>query len=86
MRTAVAIDDDAPSAAQRIEHRQNKSVDKSTWKEDIAAFTETCALVGVPAAIERSGSGNGAHAWFFFASPVAQFGQTNGVATSSRRR
>ena len=44
--------------------------DKKSWLEDVAAFVETCALHGVPAAIERSRSGNGAHAWFFFASPV----------------
>ena len=44
--------------------------DKKTWQEDVAAFIETCDLHGVPVAIERSRSGNGAHAWFFFASPV----------------
>ena len=44
--------------------------DKKTWQEDVAAFAETCKLHGVPVAIERSRSGNGAHAWFFFASPV----------------
>jgi superfamily II DNA or RNA helicase len=45
--------------------------DKKRWQEDIAAFTETCRQHGVPVAIERSRSGNGAHAWFFFASPVS---------------
>jgi superfamily II DNA or RNA helicase len=44
--------------------------DKSSWKEDVAAFAETCGSVGVPVAIERSRSGNGAHAWFFFAATV----------------
>ncbi len=44
--------------------------DKSSWKEDVAAFTETCRVVGVPVAIERSRSGNGAHAWFFFSAPI----------------
>ena len=44
--------------------------DKKTWQEDIAAFAESCNLHRVPVAIERSRSGNGAHAWFFFASPV----------------
>ena len=44
--------------------------DKGTWSEDVAAFAETCRRVGVPAAIERSRSGNGAHAWFFFSAPV----------------
>jgi superfamily II DNA or RNA helicase len=44
--------------------------DKSSWKEDIGAFAETCRSVGMPVAIERSRSGNGAHAWFFFTAPV----------------
>ena len=45
--------------------------DKGSWQEDISAFSETCRSAGVPVAIERSRSGNGAHAWFFFAAPVA---------------
>jgi len=45
--------------------------DKAAWQEDVTAFVETCQTVGVPVAVERSRSGNGAHAWFFFASPVA---------------
>jgi superfamily II DNA or RNA helicase len=45
--------------------------DKSTWIEDVGAFVETCRRVGVPAAVERSRSGNGAHVWFFFSSPVS---------------
>jgi hypothetical protein len=44
--------------------------DKISWKEDVAAFAETCRSVGVSVAIERSRSGNGAHAWFFFTAPV----------------
>ncbi|MBM4131672.1 restriction endonuclease subunit R, partial [bacterium] len=45
--------------------------DKNNWREDITAFAETCRQYRVPLAIERSRSGNGAHAWFFFASPVS---------------
>lgn len=44
--------------------------DKKSWQEDVAAFVDTCRQHGAPVAIERSRSGNGAHAWFFFASPV----------------
>jgi len=44
--------------------------DKRSWQQDIAAFAETCRAARVPVAIERSRSGNGAHAWFFFAAPV----------------
>ena len=43
--------------------------DKRSWTEDVAAFAETCRGAGVPAAVERSRSGNGAHAWFFLLSP-----------------
>jgi len=45
--------------------------DKSTWTEDVGAFAETCRRVGLPATVERSRSGNGAHVWFFFSAPVA---------------
>lgn len=44
--------------------------DKSSWQEDVAAFRETCSALDLPVAIERSRSGNGAHAWFFFTEPV----------------
>ncbi|NOZ10055.1 MAG: DEAD/DEAH box helicase family protein [Gammaproteobacteria bacterium] len=44
--------------------------DKEAWREDVMAFTETCRRIGVPYAIERSRSGDGAHVWFFFSSPV----------------
>ena len=45
--------------------------DKECWREDVLAFTETCRRIGVPYAIERSRSGNGAHVWFFFSNPIA---------------
>lgn len=45
--------------------------DKNAWMDDVKAFASTCRRLHVPHAIERSRSGNGAHVWFFFASPVA---------------
>lgn len=45
--------------------------DKTSWKQDIAAFRDTARAKSVPVAIERSRSGNGAHAWIFFREPVA---------------
>jgi hypothetical protein len=40
--------------------------DKEGWREDARAFWETCRRLKVPAALERSRSGNGAHIWIFF--------------------
>jgi hypothetical protein len=45
--------------------------DKKSWKRDVAAFRDTAREKGVAVAIERSRSGNGAHAWIFFSEPVA---------------
>ncbi|PYI87734.1 MAG: restriction endonuclease subunit R [Verrucomicrobia bacterium] len=40
--------------------------DGESWQQDAQAFVETCRGIEVPTALERSRSGNGAHAWFFF--------------------
>lgn len=40
--------------------------DKKTWQKDALAFLEVCRQLQVPAALERSRSGNGAHVWIFF--------------------
>ncbi len=45
--------------------------DGGTWRLDAAAYAEAAAWAGVPAAIEISRSGEGAHVWTFFAEPVA---------------
>jgi len=45
--------------------------DKHTWRDDAQAFMETCRVEGIPASLERSRSGNGAHIWLFFERPVA---------------
>jgi hypothetical protein len=44
--------------------------DKKSWKQDVAAFRDSARAKRVPVAIERSRSGNGAHAWIFFKEPV----------------
>jgi hypothetical protein len=40
--------------------------DREKWQDDTAAFLETCRRLDVPAALERSRSGNGGHVWIFF--------------------
>lgn len=45
--------------------------DGDAWRADVGAFARTCRDVGLPVSIERSRSGDGAHAWFFFSAPVA---------------
>ncbi len=47
--------------------------DKQSWREDAKAFCQTCSRLNVPAALERSRSGNGAHVWIFLesATPAA---------------
>lgn len=44
--------------------------DKTSWKDDTAVFLETCQKFNIPAALERSRSGNGGHVWIFFAEPL----------------
>ena len=45
--------------------------DDADWRADAQAFTQSCRELGVPAALEISRSGNGAHVWVFFATKVA---------------
>jgi hypothetical protein len=40
--------------------------DKAGWREDVAAFLEACQYLNLPATVERSRSGRGAHVWLFF--------------------
>lgn len=44
--------------------------DEADWKDDVNAVRETSVRLGIPAYVERSRSGNGAHVWFFFSEPV----------------
>jgi hypothetical protein len=45
--------------------------DKESWAADASAMIETCRAKGIPAALERSRSGNGGHVWIFFGEPIA---------------
>jgi hypothetical protein len=45
--------------------------DGDNWQKDIATIRKVCSEFAIPLAVERSRSGNGAHAWFFFVQPVS---------------
>ncbi len=44
--------------------------DKKKWQEDGAAVMRVCTERQIPAALERSRSGNGGHIWIFFHEPI----------------
>ena len=44
--------------------------DRESWAADGSAMIETCIAKGIPAALERSRSGNSGHVWIFFAEPI----------------
>ena len=44
--------------------------DKQAWSRDAEVFLATCGSKQVPAALERSRSGQGGHVWIFFDEPV----------------
>ena len=44
--------------------------DKTNWHEDATAFLKVCSAHNIPAALERSQSGNGAHIWIFFENSI----------------
>jgi superfamily II DNA or RNA helicase len=43
----------------------------ASWKKDIIIVVQVCQSLDVPHAVEISRSGNGAHFWFFFDSPIS---------------
>lgn len=45
--------------------------DEAEWCDDARAFVQSCKELGVPVALEISRSGQGAHAWIFFAKAVS---------------
>jgi len=45
--------------------------DEADWREDAKAFMQSCKELAIRAALEISRSGNGAHAWIFFAEAVS---------------
>ncbi|QDI04328.1 TOTE conflict system archaeo-eukaryotic primase domain-containing protein [Xanthomonas cerealis] len=45
--------------------------DEADWRQDARAFMQSCTELGIPATLEISRSGQGAHAWVFFAERVS---------------
>lgn len=43
------------------------------WQKDIKTLREICVTYDIPISVERSRSGNGAHAWFFFEQPISAY-------------
>ena len=45
--------------------------DDEGWQKDVSTLRDICKDFDIPVAVERSRSGNGAHAWFFFTDPLS---------------
>ncbi len=45
--------------------------DDGDWQKDISTLQDICMAFGIPVVAERSRSGNGGHAWFFFETPIS---------------
>jgi superfamily II DNA or RNA helicase len=56
-----------PMLADERCHFLAMDFDKDGWQDDVRAVMETCRLLEIPAALERSRSGKGGHVWIFFA-------------------
>lgn len=60
--------------------------DGSNWRADANAYVTACRKVGIPARVEVSRSGTGAHAWAFFTVPVvAAIARALGMGLLRRR-
>ncbi len=46
-------------------------LDEEEWRKDVTALRETATEHAIPLVVERSRSGNGAHAWIFFETPLS---------------
>jgi superfamily II DNA or RNA helicase len=59
--------------------------DRTSWSDDVTAYRRAAMELGVDIAVERSRSGNGAHAWIFFSEAVpARLARVLGTILLSR--
>lgn len=63
-----------PMGADDTCHFLAVDFDDAEWRDDARAFAQFCHELGVPVALEISRSGQGAHAWVFFANQVGVVG------------
>ena len=47
--------------------------DEDNWKQESLDFLKVCSEINIPAYLERSRSGNGAHVWIFFDVPYPAY-------------
>ena len=64
--------------------------DEEDWLKDVSAVRDVCNEFEIPLAVERSRSGVGCHAWFFFENPISavlarKFGTALLTCTMDRR-
>ena len=59
-----------PMLADETCHFLAIDFDKDTWRDDVLAVMASCRRLEIPAALERSRSGNGGHVWLFFSEAV----------------
>lgn len=64
--------------------------DEADWQKDVSAVRDVCNEFKIPLAVERSRSGVGCHAWFFFEHPISavlvrKFGTALLTCTMDRR-
>lgn len=56
-----------------ISHFIAADFDGDGWKDSVLAFVKICKKHSLPISVERSRSGNGAHAWCFFTEPYPAY-------------
>lgn len=47
--------------------------DEEGWQRDVTTLRSVCLAFDISVVVERSRSGNGAHAWFFFEAPISAY-------------